>query len=65
MRAAVFHDVGEKLAIEDRQRPTAEPGELVLKVAYSGICGSDLHATEKSLVPLEPAPCWGTSSPAR
>ncbi len=53
MRAAVFHEVGEKLAIEDRQRPVAEPGGLVLKVAYSGICGSDIHATEKSLVPLE------------
>ncbi len=53
MRAAVFHDVGEKLTIEDRQRPVAEPGSLILKVAYAGICGSDIHATEKSLVPLE------------
>jgi 2-desacetyl-2-hydroxyethyl bacteriochlorophyllide A dehydrogenase len=53
MRAAVFHGVGEKLAVEDRQRPVAEAGSLVLKVAYAGICGSDIHATEKSLVPLE------------
>ncbi len=59
MRAAVFHDVGEKLAIEDRQRPTAEPGELVLNIAFAGICGSDLHATEKSLVPLEPGTVLG------
>jgi len=53
MRAAVFHRPGERLAIEDRQRPIAEPGDLVLKVAYVGICGSDLHATEKSLFPLD------------
>ncbi len=53
MRAAVFHGVGLKLAIEERQRPAAGPGEVVIRVAFSGICGSDLHATEKSLVPLE------------
>jgi threonine dehydrogenase-like Zn-dependent dehydrogenase len=28
--------------------PQAEPGEIVLRVAYCGICGSDLHATEPS-----------------
>ena len=53
MRAAVFHGVGQPLAIEERQRPVAGPGEVVVRVAYAGICGSDLHATEKSLVPLE------------
>ena len=30
----------------------AEPGDLVLKVAYVGICGSDLHATEPGPLPL-------------
>lgn len=53
MRAAVFHREGVPLAIEDRQTPTAQPGELVLRVAYCGICGTDLHATEKSTQPLE------------
>ena len=52
MRAAVFRGAGEPLAIEDRQRPVAEPGDLVLKVAYVGICGSDLHATEPGPMPL-------------
>ncbi|WP_245624481.1 zinc-binding dehydrogenase [Belnapia moabensis] len=28
--------------------PRAELGEIVLRVAYCGICGSDLHATEPS-----------------
>ncbi len=59
MRAAVFHGVGQKLAIEERQRPVAEAGELVLRVAYAGICGSDLHATEASRVPLEPGTVLG------
>src|SRR5579872_1398203 len=53
MRAAVFHRTGERLAIEDRQTPTARPGELVLRVAYCGICGTDIHATEPSAQPLE------------
>ena len=59
MRAAVFHGVGEKLTIEDRQRPAAEEGQLVVRVAFVGICGSDIHATEKSLVPLEPGTVLG------
>lgn len=48
MRAAVFQGVGQALVIEDCQRPSAGPGELVLKVAYCGICGSDIHGTEPS-----------------
>jgi len=53
MRAAVFHGVGQVLCVEERQRPVAEPGGIVVRVAFAGICGSDLHATEASLVPLE------------
>jgi len=59
MRAAVFHREGTPLAIEDRQTPAVRPGELVLKVAYCGICGTDLHATEKSAIPLEPGTVLG------
>ena len=54
MRAAVFQAAGENLRIEDRQRPSAGPGEIVLRVAYCGICGSDLHATEANPIPLPP-----------
>lgn len=59
MRAAVFQGVGKPLAIEDRQRPTAAPGELVLKVAYCGICGSDIHGTEDSPFVLPPGVVLG------
>lgn len=53
MRAAVFTREGQPLAIEDRQTPNAGPGDIVVKIAYCGICGSDLHATEPSPFPLE------------
>jgi 2-desacetyl-2-hydroxyethyl bacteriochlorophyllide A dehydrogenase len=53
MRAAVFHRPGEQLTIEDRQTPVARPGDIVMKVAYCGICGSDLHATEPGPTSLE------------
>ena len=45
MRAAVFHELGKPLQIETVAKPQAGPGEIVLKVHYCGICGSDLHAT--------------------
>src|SRR4051794_858520 len=53
MRAAVFHRPGEPLSIEVRQSPVSRPGDVVMKVAYCGICGSDLHATEPSPTSLE------------
>lgn len=59
MRAAVFHRPGDMLTIEDRQTPVARPGDIVLKVAYCGICGSDLHATEPSPTSLEPGTILG------
>ncbi len=42
MRAAVFH-AKEDLRIEDVADPTPGPGQVKLRNAYSGICGSDLH----------------------
>ena len=59
MRAIVFKAAGQPLAIEDRQTPVAQPGDIVLKIAYCGICGSDLHATEPGLTPLEPGTVLG------
>ena len=42
MRAAVFHGVGD-LRIEERPVPTAGPGQILLRVAACGICGTDRH----------------------
>lgn len=45
MKAAVFRGVDRLLSIEDIPLPQAGAGELVLRVHYCGVCGSDLHST--------------------
>ena len=47
MKAAVFKEVGKPLEVETVDDPTPEPSELVLKVGYCGICGTDLHSTRE------------------
>lgn len=42
MRAAVLYGPRE-LRIEDRERPTIGPGEMLLRVRAVGVCGSDVH----------------------
>jgi 2-desacetyl-2-hydroxyethyl bacteriochlorophyllide A dehydrogenase len=42
MKVAVLHGC-EDLRLDDTQRPVAGPGDLVVKVAAAGICGTDLH----------------------
>ena len=51
MRAAVFEKAGEKLRIRDVPMPVPGPGELLVKIRYCGVCGSDLHLTD-------PASCF-------
>jgi alcohol dehydrogenase len=42
MRAAVFHGPGD-LRVEEVPRPHAGPGEAVIRVTLTTICGTDLH----------------------
>lgn len=42
MRAAVLTDPGE-FAIEQRERPDPDPGEVLVGIERVGICGSDVH----------------------
>lgn len=42
MRAVVLRGPGD-LRVEERPVPEAGPGEVLIKVAYSAICGSDLR----------------------
>ena len=42
MKAAVVLDA-RRMEVQDLPRPTIRNDELLLKVRYSGICGSDLH----------------------
>ena len=43
MKAAVFHEVGKPLAIENVPEPEPGRGELIVRVAACGICGTDVH----------------------
>lgn len=46
MRAAVMQGLHKPLAIETLPDPTPDAGQVVVRVARCGICGSDLHMTE-------------------
>ncbi len=43
MKAVVINGPG-KLEIVEKPKPRPGPGEILVKVEYCGICGSDLHA---------------------
>lgn len=51
MKAVTFEGAGKALAVRDIPTPEPGPGQLLLKVAACGICGSDLHAYQISLPP--------------
>jgi S-(hydroxymethyl)glutathione dehydrogenase/alcohol dehydrogenase len=44
MRAAVLHEFGRPLAIEDVAVEEPRAGEVLVRLAASGVCRSDLHA---------------------
>ena len=46
MRAAVMQGLHQPLKLETVADPTPGEGDVVVKVARCGICGSDLHMTE-------------------
>ena len=43
MRAAVYKGK-QRLSVDEIPRPDPGPGEVVIKVRYSAICGTDVHA---------------------
>jgi len=45
MRAAVLHAPGE-IRIEERERPSPGPREVLVKITAVGVCGSDVHYYE-------------------
>ena len=48
-RSAVLH-APHQLRIADRPTPTAGPGEVLVRVAAVGICGSDVHYFERGRI---------------
>jgi alcohol dehydrogenase, propanol-preferring len=56
MRAAVLHEIGMPLVIEDVPRPVAGADEVLVKVLACGVCHSDLHAVDGDWSPLPNLP---------
>src|SRR5207342_3500619 len=52
MRATVFHGPGD-IRVEEVPRPHAGPGEAVVKVTLTTICGTDIHIV-KGEYPVKP-----------
>jgi len=46
MKAAVVHEFGKPLVIEEVDVPDVPPGRVLVKVAACGVCHTDLHAAE-------------------
>lgn len=46
MKAAVVHAFGQPLAIEEVAVPDVGPGQILVKVAASGVCHTDVHAAD-------------------
>jgi threonine dehydrogenase-like Zn-dependent dehydrogenase len=45
MRAILFKAIGQPLAVETIPDPEPQEGEVIVRVARCGVCGTDLHAT--------------------
>ncbi len=54
MRAMVFEQVGSPLRAVERDRPTPEAGQLLLRVHACGICRTDLHLLDGEVAIKEP-----------
>ncbi|WP_311946642.1 alcohol dehydrogenase AdhP [Halomonas piscis] len=55
MQAAVVRKFGEPLAIEEAAVPRPQQGEILVKVAATGVCHTDLHAAHGDW-PVRPNP---------
>ncbi|TXD98354.1 alcohol dehydrogenase AdhP [Psychrobacter frigidicola] len=55
MKAAVLHEFGQPLQIEEVDIPTPGAGEILVKMQASGVCHTDLHAIEGDW-PVKPSP---------
>ena len=55
MKAAVVHEFGQPLVIEDVPTPEPGPGQVLVKIEACGVCHTDLHAAEGDW-PAKPSP---------
>src|SRR5580692_10526781 len=54
-RAAVVHEFGSQLSVEQVAMPTLKPGQVRVKVEACGLCHTDIHAASGDW-PIKPSP---------
>jgi len=59
MKAAIYPGGGKPVAIEDLPDPDPGPGDLVIKVARCGVCGTDLSMTRGEMWDYGPGSQFG------
>ena len=59
MKAAIFHELHQPLAIESVADPKPAADEVLVRVGRCGICGSDLHMTEEPAFGVPPGTVLG------
>lgn len=59
MRAAVYNGPGRPISIENLPDPQPTPGELLVEIAFCGICGSDISMTSGSAFDYAVGRCFG------
>src|SRR5262249_53147336 len=64
MKAALYYGT-EDIRIEEVDEPEAEAGQVKVRVAYNGLCGSDVHEYFDGArsIPVEPHPLTGARAP--
>ena len=55
MKAAVVREFGQPLVIEEVAVPEVGPGQILVKIAATGVCHTDLHAAQGDW-PVKPKP---------
>lgn len=65
MKAAVFHGKHD-IRVENIPVPQIKEDEVLVKVAYCGVCGTDVHIYEgdKGCAEVHPPSCSGMNLPA-
>jgi hypothetical protein len=55
MKAAVVREFGKPRTIEEVPAPEVGPGQILVKIAATGVCHTDLHAADGDW-PVKPTP---------
>lgn len=60
----MYHGTGD-VRLEEVEEPVAGPGQVKLRVAFNGLCGTDLHEVfdGQRAIPSEPHPLTGAQAP--